>query len=202
MQAYSFKEKITESRAENEKLKAENATLKGLLDDLIMNPALDAGRMAEIVVCNLVGGTLTRYHKQYDIKVGDYRIEVKYSKVNTPNKHYPNVRNWDWSNIKAKDKGRGYHFLVLLGEKDPHFPHQYSADTTPYGKYVCFFIPREDIAELMPGGKDSGMIDTNTDRKKVEGSKSKRYLKGKKIWTHMRNLSDLPALIASPIADF
>jgi hypothetical protein len=178
-------------KSEIAELKSENARLKALLDDLRMDPAKDAGRMAEIVVRNLVGGTSRHYGSKNDIKVGDYRIEVKYSSVKTPNRK---TRRWTWSNIKTA-KG-SYHFLVLLGEKDEAFPGQYlDTDTTPWGKYVCFFIPWEDVAELMPEGKARRMIDVNTDRKKVERSTSKIHLKSKKVWSHMKKLEELPILI-------
>ena len=179
-------------KSEIAELKSENARLKALLDDLRMDPAKDAGRMAEIVVRNLIGGASRHYGSHYDIKVGAYKIEVKYSKVNRPNSQYPQSGRWNWSNIKV---ARGsYHFLVLLGEKDVSFPDQYlDTDTTPYGKYVCFFIPWEDVAELMSEGK--ARIDINTDRNKVESSKLKMHLKSKKVWSHMKKLEDLPTLI-------
>jgi hypothetical protein len=189
---------VAELKAEIADLKAKNATLKTLLGVATADDALNVGRMAELIVNSLVGGTLTRYASHSDIKTpeGD-KIQVKYSKVRTPNKDYPKTHTWNWSNIKAKEEdGRGYHFLVLLGKKDANFPCQsMDTDTTPYGKYVCFFIPLEEVAELMPEGKDSGMVNTNTDREKVTSSQSKQYSKSKKLWGHMKKLEDLPALI-------
>ena len=179
-------------------LEAENATLKTLLGHATSDDALNVGRMAELLVKTLVGGTFTRYASHADIKTpeGD-RIQVKYSKVRTPNKDHPKSHTWNWSNIKAKeDEGRGYHFLVLLGKKDADFPSQYmDTDAPPYGQYVCFVIPLKEVGELMSGGKNSGMVNTNTDREKVLSSHSKQYSKSKKLWGYMRKFEDLPVLI-------
>jgi len=150
-----------------------------------------AGLKGETLVRDLVGGKLTSFAKSYDIVAGKRKIEVKYSNLGSPVRGGP-TRRWSWSKpLGYKDKGKDYDYLVLIGEKDDRFPDQY-LDTTPY---VCFFIARNDVEELMYKGKSiGGVIQLTTNFNKVGNRQSKMLL------SHRVKLEAILALIEPALA--
>lgn len=93
------------------------------------------------------------YASQHDITLKDgTRVEVKFSKLNTPNLK-TSTKRWNWSKpFGWKDKGKEYDFLLLIGEKDQRFK-EYDIDDSPY---VFFLIPYNKIREITTSGAAIG----------------------------------------------
>ena len=158
---------------ENRELARANALLREELELLKAHPVLQAGLRGEKLICDLVEGTLTSYAAGYDVAAGKCKIEVKYSNLGTPVKGRQ-TRRWSWSKpLGWQDKGKGYDYLVLIGERDDRFPHQYLDDTC----YVCFLIPRPNVEKLMFKGKSiGGIIQLTTNFKAVSNKQSRMLL--------------------------
>lgn len=141
-------------RKENEALRQRVAQLTREVSFLRAHFTLAQGMKGETLVKRLTGGTLAaKYAEVFDITVGaDIKIEVKYSKLNTPN-HRQATRRWNWTKpLGWKDKGKDFDFLILVGEKDPRFLSQYYGD----GPYVYFLIPRGNVREIVTKGETIG----------------------------------------------
>lgn len=97
---------------------------------------------AESAVAHWTGGYVTpQYDAGYDVvSQNGSRIEVKYSKLNFPNKSRDNTR-WNWTNIlgNASDLKKPYDYLILVGQADERFLSYYPVLD---GKFVVFAIPR------------------------------------------------------------
>jgi hypothetical protein len=179
-------QRLKQLEDENRELTKTNARLKNELDCIKKHPVLLAGIKGEKLVCDLVGGKLTAFGKSFDLTAGKCKIEVKYSNLGIAVQGSA-TRRWSWSKpLGWKDKGKDYHYLILLGEKDDRFPDQY-LDTTPY---VCFFIPRADVETLMfKGASIGGIIQLTTHFRSVENQQSKLLL------SHMVKIGDISTLI-------
>lgn len=155
-------------------LELENAKLKNELDFLKTHPTITQGIKGETLVAKLVGGSATSYSDSYDVTTSTgLRIEVKYRKLNQPMKS-SHTRRWNWSKpLGWLDKGKDYHYLLLIGEKDLRHLDQYP-DKTPY---VYFLIPIAHVPEVMVKGKSiGGMIQTTTDLIKLQSKTNKPKL--------------------------
>ena len=147
-------------------LEAENSRLNRELDFLKMHPTMAQGLKGEMLIAQLVDGVVTDYAAGYDVltRTG-LHIEVKYSKLNHPMKVAPTKR-WNWGKpLGWLDQGKDYHYLLLIGEKDPRYRDQYP-DGTPY---VYFLVPLQAVRDVMDQGKTiGGMIQITTNLAKLE----------------------------------
>ncbi|MEF8697781.1 MAG: bZIP transcription factor [Candidatus Accumulibacter sp. UW26] len=155
-------------------LEAENARLNTELDFLKIHPTIAQGIKGETLIAQLVDGVVTAYSDSYDLLTSTgLRIEVKYSKLNHPMKVAPTKR-WNWGKpLGWLDKGKDYHYLLLIGEKDPRYLDQYPDDTP----YVYFLVPLQDVRDVMSQGKTiGGMIQTTTNLAKLEKKQNRPHL--------------------------
>lgn len=149
--------------AELRALQIENKKLRSELEFLKTHPVFVQGVKGETILLKLAGGELSEFAAEHDLTTsGDIRIEIKFSKLNTPAPG-KNTRRWNWSKpLGYLDKGKNYDFLVLVGDKDSRYPDQY-LDSSPY---VFFLIPRNKVTELMSSGSSIGgsmQLGTNFD---------------------------------------
>lgn len=164
-------------RQQNSDLRARIKILETELEFLRTHPSIMQGIKGETLVASLTGGIITEYAAKHDINLAnEATIEVKFSKLNTPVKG-AKTRRWNWSKLLGQnDVGKGFDFLLLIGEKDPRYLDQY-LDASPY---VYFLIPRENIDEILTPGKSIGsqaQINTNLKTARAENSRAiKKYL--------------------------
>jgi hypothetical protein len=145
--------RVDELEAENRLLRERVTQLEIEITFLRTHPVFLQGLKGETLIAKLTGGILTSFAAQYDLKVGEnVRVEIKFSKINTPVLGSP-TRRWNWSKpLGWKDKGKDFDFLILVGEKDLRYPEQY-VDTSPY---IYFFIPRVRVPEIVTRGASIG----------------------------------------------
>lgn len=100
---------------------------------------------AEANVARWTGGRVMKsYDAGYDVVArSGARIEVKFSKLNQPNKVRDSFR-WNWTNIlgNASALRKDYDYLVLVGQKDDRFAGDYPIID---GAFVVFAIHRDEI---------------------------------------------------------
>ena len=139
--------------AENSDLKHRVAQLENEVAFLRTHPVFVQGLKGETLIASLTGGELSSFAAQHDVVVsGNIKIEVKFSKLNTPVLGSA-TRRWNWSKpLGWKDKGKTYDFLLLVGDKDIRFPGQYK-DKSPY---VFFLVPRADVPRVCTSGSAIG----------------------------------------------
>lgn len=157
-------------------LESENAKLKKEVDFLKLHPSIAQGIKGETLVVQLTGGTITSYAESYDVRTCEgLRVEVKFSKLNQPMKIAPTLR-WNWSKpLGWLDKGKDYHYLLLIGEKDPRYLEQYP-DGTPY---VYFLVPIQDVPFVMnKGAAIGGVIQITTNLAKLQNKVNRPKLLG------------------------
>jgi hypothetical protein len=144
---------ITQLQQRIAELESENARLKKEVDFLKLHPTIAQGIKGETLVAQLTDGTITSYAESYDVRTRDgLRLEVKFSKLNQPMKVAPTLR-WNWSKpLGWLDKGKDYHYLLLIGEKDPRYLDQYP-DGSPY---VYFLVPIQSVSVVMNKGRTIG----------------------------------------------
>lgn len=136
------------------------------MDFLKLHPTISQGIKGETLVAQLTGGVVTSYAESYDIHtINGLRVEVKFSKLNQPMKVAP-TRRWNWSKpLGWLDKGKDYHYLLLIGEKDPRYFDQYP-DSTPY---IYFLVPIESVPVVMNKGQAiGGVIQITTNLAKLQ----------------------------------
>lgn len=140
-------------KEENQKLKARIFALKKEIEFLKTHPALSQGIKGETLVAKITSGIKGAYAASHDLIVGKtIKIEVKFSKLNTPVQG-TSTKRWNWSKpLGWKDKGKDYNFLLLVGDKDSRFLNQYLDDSP----YVFFLIPRKKVIDIMNSGKAVG----------------------------------------------
>ncbi len=139
-----------ELHAEVWALKKRVAELEQELAFLKTHPTILQGLKGETLVAQLTGGALTKYAESHDIELGNsVRVEVKFSKLNKPDRRSA-TRRWNWSKpLGWRDKGKVFDFLLLIGEKDPNFLAQYPDDSSPY---VFFLIPKDHVQSVVTKG--------------------------------------------------
>jgi hypothetical protein len=140
-------------KQELEELHARIAFLEREVDFLKTHPTISQGIKGETLIVDITGGTLGAYADAHDVTVGGKtKIEVKFSKLNSP---VPgsSTRRWNWSKpLGWKDKGKDYDFLLLVGEKDQRFEDQYYAGAP----YVFFMVPRHYVPSISNVGNTIG----------------------------------------------
>ena len=176
MESTTNEEKVTSRlRARIDELELYNNKLRLELDFLKQHPTISKGIKGETLVAKLLAGsTTTSYAESYDICTdGGVRIEVKLSKLNQPMKASPTLR-WNWSKpLGWMDKGKDYHFLVLIGEKDERYS-AHDIDRTPY---VYFLIKIGDVPSVMDKGRSTGgSIQITTNLNKLKSKKNRPRL--------------------------
>jgi hypothetical protein len=134
---------------ENLALRMRIVVLEKEVEFLKTHPSIAQGIRGETLVARITGGVIGAYADQHDILVGQrVKIEVKFSKLNSPNSR-ASTKRWNWSKpLGWQDKGKDYDFLLLVGEKDLRFTAQY-LDESPY---VFFLVPRSEVLAVMSSG--------------------------------------------------
>jgi hypothetical protein len=150
---------LEQLRLENQELKRRLTDLERELLFLKTHPTLSQGLKGETLVAQLTGGELTHYAAEHDITLGNsIRIEVKFSKLNSPSPGNA-TRRWNWSKpLGWKDKGKNFDFLLLVGDKDPRFPKQYLDDSP----YVFFLIPKHQVQAILTRGSMGANVQLTT----------------------------------------
>lgn len=138
---------------ENSLLKKRISVLESEIAFLRTHPSIMQGIKGETLIAKLTGGSISTYAESHDVKIGDsIKIEVKFSKLNTPNR-VASTKRWNWSKpLGWMDKGKDFSFLLLIGEKDERFLDQYLDDAP----YVFFLIPYSKVSEVMTSGTSIG----------------------------------------------
>jgi hypothetical protein len=138
---------------ENLALRMRIAVLEKEVEFLKTHPSIAQGMRGETLVAKITEGIIGAYADEHDILVGQrVKVEVKFSKLNSPNPR-ATTRRWNWSKpLGWKDKGKDYDFLLLVGEKDLRFPTQY-LDESPY---VFFLVPHSEAVTVMSSGAAIG----------------------------------------------
>lgn len=152
-------------------LELENARIMSELDFLKTHSSMVQGIKGETLVAQLIDGKLTSFAESYDVAtITGLRIEVKYSKLNQPVKNSPTLR-WNWSKpLGWLDKGKDYHYILLIGEKDQRYLADYP-DRTPY---VYFLVQIKDVPDVMNQGRSiGGMIQITTNLAKLNKKQDK-----------------------------
>ncbi|MBL5979371.1 hypothetical protein JAO85_19005 [Comamonas sp. NyZ500] len=151
------------------KLEEENERLRRELDFLRAHPAISQGMRGELLIIKNFNGAATSYTASHDfITETGIKVEIKYSKLNQPNKRSPTKR-WNWGKpLGWLDKGKDYDFLLLIGEKD----HRYAVDFLDKSPYVYFLLPIVAVPEVMSKGVSvGGMIQITTNLPKLRQKK-------------------------------
>ena len=132
--------------AENEKLRAHVTRLEREIGFLRTHPVFLQGLKGEKLIAKLTGGELTEFATGHDVTVDrNVTIEVKFSKLNTPNKKAASAtRRWNWSNITGGLRQKSFDYLILIGEKDDRYPDQYLDDSP----YIFFLVPGSRVHEI------------------------------------------------------
>ena len=152
--------------AENSRLIERIVQLESEIAFLRAHPAFLRGLKGETLVASLTGGELSSYAAEHDVVIsGNVKIEVKFSKLNTPVAG-STTRRWNWSKpLGWKDKGKSYDFLLLVADKDTRYPSQYK-DSSPY---VFFLLPLAAVPGVCNSGSAIGanvQLTTNLARAK------------------------------------
>lgn len=171
-------ESIDSLLAQVRALEVANKELREELEYLKTHPTIAAGLRGERLVLSQLGGRLTEYAASYDLELSNgTRIEIKYSRLNTPELNAPDTHRWSWSKVLGfRDKGKDYAYLLLIGEKDKRHKEQYLGDAP----YVYFLIPRDRVSEIVVKGK---LIGSNTNL--TTNFRTVRSIPSKVIIAHM-----------------
>ncbi|EFK11997.1 conserved hypothetical protein [delta proteobacterium NaphS2] len=159
---------------ENQRLKEVVKKLESELTFLKNHPTIVRGLKGEILICKLTNGMQTRYSERFDVVLPNkIKIEVKNSQLHTPSKKAASLR-WNWDKpLGSFDKGKDYHLLILMGDKDLRYPEQYQDDSP----YVFFALPYPNVEYFMdPGKTHGGMISLSTHFKGLRSKRSKLLL--------------------------
>ena len=153
-------------------LEQENIRMMSELEFLKTHSSMMQGIKGETLVARLIDGKLTSFSESYDVATSTgLRIEVKFSKLNRPMKNSP-TRRWNWSKpLGWLDKGKDYHYLLLIGEKD----ERYLADGLDSTPYVYFLVPIQNVPDVMNQGRSiGGMVQITTNLAKLEKKQNKQ----------------------------
>lgn len=157
-----LEKRLSLCEAERDGLKRQRESLRG-------------GFEAVNFVKDLTGGQITAYQDSYDLQLPNgYRLEIKWSHLNVVS---PYTRRWNWDNILGgPTRGKEYHFLVLVGEKDPEHRHKYPYRDEPY---VCFLVPRCEVRSVIytdARGKAMAALVTSLSSRKERGTAIKKFI--------------------------
>ena len=121
---------------------------------LRLHPVFAQGLKGERFICMITGGLATELNASFDILTkGGLKLEVKFSKLNTPELSAPETKRWSWSKVMGwLDKGKDYDFLLLIGERDHRYDDQYPDDCP----YAVFLIPAARVRSIVVAGKAIG----------------------------------------------
>lgn len=162
---------LTSADEELALLRARTAQLEKEVAFLRTNPVFVQGLKGETLVATLTGGTLTSFAESHDVLTSsNAKVEVKFSKLNTPYKG-AKMRRWNWSKpLGWKDKGKDFDFLLLVGEKDWNYADQYPDD----GPYVYFLIRKHEVGSVVTSGAAiGGNVQINTNVGSVQSAASR-----------------------------
>lgn len=172
-------------------LEAENARLRDRIDFLEGVPTLRAGMRGESLVAQLVNGRLTTHTAPHDVVVTNgIKLEVKYSRLSTPNLRFPNSKRWNWGHPLGVRGGKDFDRILLIGESDPRYLQAYKDVGSPY---VIFDVPYSDAVAI---NRKDHMIQITTDPSRA-GSGTRRLLFGE-FQTTLAELKDRYRVITTP----
>jgi hypothetical protein len=146
---------------------------------LRFHPALSQGLKGERLICDLTEGLVTKLNSSFDLtSKSGLKVEIKFSKLHTPEKAAPNTKRWTWSKpLGWLDKGKDYDYLILVGEKDDRYPQQY-LDASPY---VAFMIPIGLVPNIATSGRAIGAnVNLTTNLRSVRSPASKIIIENMK----------------------
>lgn len=147
-------ESISELRARISQLEDENWALKQRLK--VLEP--QEAPVAEFYIAELSGGSLTSGLVAHDVVGSDGSLfEVKYSRLNTPVKGAKSKR-WSWGHPLGNSGLKAFDYLILVGEIDPRYAHQYEG-SCPF--YVLFCVPYDQVTAVMRDNEPLIQITTN-----------------------------------------
>lgn len=137
-----------------QELEARVSQLEREIEFLRLHPTFAQGLKGERFICSITHGVATKLNSRFDILVKEQiKLEVKFSKLNTPEKKAHSTRRWSWSKPMGwLDKGKDYDFLILVGERDYRFDTQYLDDTP----FVTFLVPAEKVPTIIVRGSTIG----------------------------------------------
>ena len=140
VEVFGLRERVRQLERENEFLR--------------LHPTFAQGLKGERFICAITDGLATELNASFDIVLKNgLKLEVKFSKLNTPEKTAPDTKRWSWSKpLGWLDKGKDYDFLLLVAERDDRFGDQY-LDNCPY---VVFLIPADRVPLIVVAGKAIG----------------------------------------------
>lgn len=121
---------------------------------LRLHPTIAQGMKGERFVCQLTKGVASKMNASFDVETqSGVKLEVKFSKLNTPVKSAPDTKRWSWSKPMGwLDKGKDYDFLLLVAEKDYRFHDQYLDDSP----YAIFLLSAAHVPNIVSSGKSVG----------------------------------------------
>ncbi|WP_139191628.1 hypothetical protein [Variovorax sp. CF079] len=154
MQSKKSCQSPTAQEAEISALKLRVLQLEKEVEFLRYHPTLAQGLKGERFICQITEGIATSLNARFDVKSkGGLKLEVKFSKLHSPEKSALDTKRWSWSKPMGwLDKGKDYDFLLLVGDKDYRFEDQY-VDDSPY---VVFLIPSARVHQTIVSGKTIG----------------------------------------------
>ena len=157
-------------------LRRDNERLRIELEYLKTHPTISQGMKGETLTAKLLQGVVTSYGSQWDVTLSSgQKIEVKFSKLNTPNLQGKS-RRWNWSKIFGEsNKGKDFDWLLLIGDKDPRYPNQYLDDSP----YVFFLIPQGRVEELITKAGRVSLIQLTSKFSKVRSFTGHKVLEYK-----------------------
>lgn len=155
-------EKLQVSLDECDTLRIEVARLKEELSFLKGHQTMAAGLRGERLISKIVNGKPTSHVEVYDVETSTgTRIEVKYSKLNSPSKLFTTKR-WAWGRIFGAHNKKAYDYLLLVGDIDERYKDLYLAKGTPY---IFFLIPQGEVEALTMSNQHARGIQLTTNPK-------------------------------------
>jgi hypothetical protein len=143
MSFMNCRQQVIMLRGEVKRLEREKKLLEEEIRFLSTHRTLQAAMTGEAIVAKAVDGRLTDYASSHDIEQGDIQFEVKFTDKLRKN---GNQKRWSWNKIFGEADKKEYHYLVLVGKKDPQWLQHYrDKESSPY---VFFCIPKSE-AEML-----------------------------------------------------
>jgi hypothetical protein len=133
----------------------------------------------------------------HDVTVGDtVKLEVKSSKVQRVTASGGH-RRWQWTQPEGfRDKGKGYDFLLRIGDSDRRFESQYP-DGPGGSPYVFFLVPHDKVQKIVSHGPLGSQVFLNTNLAGIRAT-SKTSLELTRYLVPMKIIEELVAQAVEP----
>lgn len=159
----SIQDEIALLRLNNDRLRAENGSLRRKVAFYESHPWVVEGIKGENVIAKLVCGNITGYTCSHDIETvyAQTKIEVKLANLNVAVIGC-GTKRWAWIRPFGETGTKKYDNLILLGETDVRFRHKYKDPDSPF---VIFDIPYHEVRPLTSKsmGRVQIILTTNPD---------------------------------------